>query len=262
WRSGIDELAELPDESWICRGGRVAGCGDGGWSAGSVRWRLMMRSVRFMGSVVMAAAAFAVLPRAASAQVPELLTQQGRLFDAGGEPVSGTVTLLFAIYSSPTGGTALWSEEQEVSLDEGFFSAQIGDVVPLPAGLFDGSVRYLGVTVGDDPEMTPRQPLVSVPYALTANNATGDITPTSITVNGVPVIDEDGNWVGPTDGCDVDDIRQCRRYYGDEKVTDALLQAKYLPLHTIHFASAVIDKPLNEFRCYILRQLDPGLFPY
>jgi hypothetical protein len=61
---------------------------------------------------------------------------------------------------------------------------------------------------------------------------------------------------------DVDDIRQCRRYYGDEKVTSALLQAKYLPLHTIHFASAIIDKSLNEFRCYILRQLNPGLFPY
>ena len=61
---------------------------------------------------------------------------------------------------------------------------------------------------------------------------------------------------------DVDDIRQCRRYYGDEKVTSALLKAKYLPLHTIHLASAVIDKPLSEFRCYILRQLNPGLFPY
>ena len=61
---------------------------------------------------------------------------------------------------------------------------------------------------------------------------------------------------------DVDDIRQCRRYYGDEKVTDALLNAKFLPLHTIHFASAVIDKPLNEFRCYILRQSNPELFPY
>jgi len=61
---------------------------------------------------------------------------------------------------------------------------------------------------------------------------------------------------------DVDDIRQCRRYYGDEKVTEALLTAKYLPLHTIHFASAVIDKPIHEFRCYTLRQLNPGLFPY
>lgn len=61
---------------------------------------------------------------------------------------------------------------------------------------------------------------------------------------------------------DVEDIRQCRRYYGDEKVTQSLLTAKYLPLETIHFASAIIDKPLNEFRCYILRQLNPGLFPY
>jgi hypothetical protein len=61
---------------------------------------------------------------------------------------------------------------------------------------------------------------------------------------------------------DVEDIRNCRRYYGDEKVTDALLKAKFLPLHTIHFASAVIDKPITEFRCYILRQLNPELFPY
>ena len=61
---------------------------------------------------------------------------------------------------------------------------------------------------------------------------------------------------------DVEDIRQCRRYYGDEKVTRSLLNAKYLPLQTIYFASAVIDKPAIEFRCYILRQLNPGLFPY
>lgn len=61
---------------------------------------------------------------------------------------------------------------------------------------------------------------------------------------------------------DVEDIRQCRRYYGDKKVTEALLKAKYLPEHRIYLASAVTDKPLNEFRCYILRQLNPGLFPY
>ena len=61
---------------------------------------------------------------------------------------------------------------------------------------------------------------------------------------------------------DVDDIRQCRRYYGDEKVTSALLNAKFLPLHRTHLASAVIDKPLTEFRCYTLRQLNPELYPY
>jgi hypothetical protein len=61
---------------------------------------------------------------------------------------------------------------------------------------------------------------------------------------------------------DVEDIRQCRRYYGDEKVTASLLSAKYLPEHRIHLASAVTGEPLNKFRCYILRQLNPDLFPY
>jgi hypothetical protein len=61
---------------------------------------------------------------------------------------------------------------------------------------------------------------------------------------------------------DVDDIRQCRRYYGDEKVTEALLNAKYLPEHRMHLASAVTGKSLNKFRCYILRQSNPELFPY
>ena len=61
---------------------------------------------------------------------------------------------------------------------------------------------------------------------------------------------------------DVEDIRQCRRYYGDDKVTEALLKAKFLPEHRTHLASAVINKPLNEFRCYLLRQSNPGLLPY
>ena len=61
---------------------------------------------------------------------------------------------------------------------------------------------------------------------------------------------------------DVDDIRQCRRYYGDEKVTEVLLNAKYLPERRLHLAAAVIDKPVTEFRCYILKRLNQGLFPY
>jgi hypothetical protein len=76
--------------------------------------------------------------------------------------------------------------------------------------------------------------------------------------------DAKANWVIARvfERGDVEDIRQCRRYYGDEKVTEALLNTKYLPEHRIHLASAVTGKPLNEFRCYILRQLNPELFPY
>ncbi len=61
---------------------------------------------------------------------------------------------------------------------------------------------------------------------------------------------------------DVADIRNCRRYYGDEKITTALLNAKFLPEVTMYLASAVINKPLKDFRCYALRQSNPTLFPY
>jgi len=61
---------------------------------------------------------------------------------------------------------------------------------------------------------------------------------------------------------DVDDIRNCRRYYGDEKITGVILNAKYLPEQRIYLASAIINKPLNAFRCYILRQSNQELFSY
>jgi hypothetical protein len=61
---------------------------------------------------------------------------------------------------------------------------------------------------------------------------------------------------------DVEDIRQCRRYYGDEKVADALLNAKFLIEHRLYLAAAVINRSIEDFRCYKLRQLNPQLFPY
>ena len=61
---------------------------------------------------------------------------------------------------------------------------------------------------------------------------------------------------------DVQDIRNCRRYYGDEKVTESLLNAKFLSETSVSLASAVINKPLTDFRCYKLRQLNPTLLPY
>ena len=61
---------------------------------------------------------------------------------------------------------------------------------------------------------------------------------------------------------DIDDIRHCRRYFGDEKITKVLLNVRFLPEHTMYLAAAVINKDIKEFRCYKLRQLNPGLYPY
>jgi hypothetical protein len=136
----------------------------------------------------------------ARADVPAFLTEQGRLLDKTGAPVTGTITVVFALYDVPTGGTALWSENQVISLDDGYFSAILGETTPIPRTLFDGQTRHLGVQIGSDPEMAPRQAVVSVPYALVAGNVSGDITPTSISVNGGTVIDSSGKWVGPNSG--------------------------------------------------------------
>ena len=61
---------------------------------------------------------------------------------------------------------------------------------------------------------------------------------------------------------DIDDIRQVRRYYGDKKVREALLETKYISQNRIHLAAAVIDEPIEKFRSYQLRKLQPWVYPY
>ncbi len=61
---------------------------------------------------------------------------------------------------------------------------------------------------------------------------------------------------------DVPDIRECRRYYGDDKIKYALTNAKWLSLQTIYLASAVLDNELTEYRCYNTAQLNQELWKY
>ncbi len=140
---------------------------------------------------------------ARAAAVPPLLTEQGRLLDKTSTPISGSATITFAIYTDPVLGTpttAPWSETQTITADNGFFSAELGTKSPLNPAMFTGAALYLGLTVNNDAEMTPRQPMLSVPYAFVAQNAIGDITPSSVSIGTTPVINSKGAWVGPTTG--------------------------------------------------------------
>jgi trimeric autotransporter adhesin len=107
----------------------------------------------------------------AEAQVPDEINYQGRLTSPGGQPVNATVSMVFSLYDVATGGSALYSETQSVTVANGTFNVAIGSVTPL-ALPFDVPY-YLGITVGADPEMTPRQALLATPYALGAANAGG-----------------------------------------------------------------------------------------
>ena len=61
---------------------------------------------------------------------------------------------------------------------------------------------------------------------------------------------------------DVQDIRDCRSYYGDEKIKEALKNAKFLREMTLEFVSNLYNISKTKFRCYALRLSNPGLFPY
>ncbi|MCF6352166.1 MAG: hypothetical protein L3J06_04055 [Cyclobacteriaceae bacterium] len=61
---------------------------------------------------------------------------------------------------------------------------------------------------------------------------------------------------------DVEDIRNCRRYYGDIRIKEALLDSNYISEHRLHLASAILDQPLSAFKCYIKKQLNQAHYPY
>ncbi|MBK8693372.1 MAG: hypothetical protein IPN17_14040, partial [Deltaproteobacteria bacterium] len=158
-----------------------------------------MKTVRrALGALVLAA--MCAVPAVAVAQVPSTMIHQGRLLDRAGAPSTGSQSIVYRIYDSATGGTPIWTETLNVTLDDGYFSTQLGATTPLTPMVFAGRTRFLGVTVGTDPEMTPREPIGSVPYALVATNVVGDITPTSITVGGMQIVDSTGRWVGASSG--------------------------------------------------------------
>ena len=111
---------------------------------------------------------------ASSAEVPQMINYQGKLTTATGGCFNGTVSMTFTIYSDDQGTIVDWTETQaEVVVQEGVFSVLLGSVNPIPDVVFDGSIKYLGVQVGADPEMTPLKPMVSVPYAYRAGTAAG-----------------------------------------------------------------------------------------
>ena len=116
------------------------------------------------------------LTAAAMSQVPPLINYHGVLADRSGEPLSGQFAIEFTLYDAATGGSKLWSESQEILVQNGIFNVLLGSVAPLQYGLFDGRDLYLALKVGGDAEMSPRKRLVSVGYAfrsMTADSITG-----------------------------------------------------------------------------------------
>lgn len=137
-----------------------------------------MKTIRYgwIGRGLLAAAITAgllLLGGSAFANIPISVTQQGKLLDDSGEPMTGDVDLEFTLYDSATGGTILWSDSISTTLDDnGVYSVTLGDSAqPIDSELLMGGEVYLALAVNGADEMSPRVELTSVPFATMAGTA-------------------------------------------------------------------------------------------
>jgi hypothetical protein len=130
--------------------------------------------------------------------VPMLVTYQGRLTGADELPVvEGYYQMRFRIYDAPNGGNTLWDNDyRSVLVVGGIYSYQLGDSTAFGPALFSNANLWLGITVGNDPEILPRTRLTSVPFAERAlsSDSAGGVAWGDI--SGIPSGIADGDDVG------------------------------------------------------------------
>lgn len=143
--------------------------------------------MRAMAMILMLSLVF--LSTSALGEVPGLINYQGTLTDEYGVALDTTVSMTFSIYADSVGGTSVWTETQPTSVvSHGIFNALLGGVNAISDTVFKDPVRWLGIQLGGDPEMSPRQRIVSVGYAFHAAEAdTADYSRTALAVS-------DGDW--------------------------------------------------------------------
>jgi hypothetical protein len=117
---------------------------------------------------VVLVASFLFISPVKAAITPQL-NYQGKLLDLSSAPVAdGNYTITTKLYTGATGGVAIWTESQSVTVTDGIFSILLGGTSTLSVVDFNQSL-YLGVQINADTEMTPRKVIGSVPTAFTSD---------------------------------------------------------------------------------------------
>lgn len=98
-----------------------------------------------------------------AAVMNDVVPIQGRLTDASGNPVpNGNYSITASIYDVATLGVARCTDTDTVTVTNGLFNMNMDSCT---ASDINGDQLWLGIKVGADDEMTPRQVLNAVPYA-------------------------------------------------------------------------------------------------
>ncbi|MBK8869658.1 MAG: hypothetical protein IPN19_01090 [Elusimicrobia bacterium] len=101
------------------------------------------------------------------ADAPQFINYQGKLTTPQGSPIETQVTIDFRFYN---GAGTLLNGATPASVDVTPIKGVFSVLVPVEAQWFLNPEVYVGITVDGGPEMSPRQRLVSAPYALGVAN--------------------------------------------------------------------------------------------
>ncbi|MBM75444.1 MAG: hypothetical protein CMK59_08575, partial [Proteobacteria bacterium] len=139
-----------------------------------------------------------------SQAVPVKLSQQGRLLDSSGGVMTGNHLLAFRFYDNQMGGSIVWEEILSVNFIEGYYSVILGadSANPLEDSMLAQGPLYIEIEVDGNGPVGMRQPVVSTPYARLAGTSEnidgGTVNASQISISGNLIVDQSGNWVGPT----------------------------------------------------------------
>src|SRR5689334_8371565 len=141
----------------------------------------------------------------AAAVAPPTFSYQGTLRQADGALANGTFKLTIKLYGQAVSGTPLYTETFDtVAVTDGLFSIVIGDQPnnALDPAVFTNPNIFLGVTIGTDAELLPRQRLHPVPLAMGLTAGGGVPGLVALGANGTKAIEfpksADGSNAGGT----------------------------------------------------------------
>lgn len=126
-----------------------------------------MKPMKRIGVIALLLSGFAV---SVLAKVPSLMNFQGRLLDELGNPVSSNVTVNVDVYTNATLGAAVYKESLgTVPVNNGIYSVSFGSSPSFGelGEALSNAEAWLEVTIDGTP-LSPRQQLMSVPYARSA----------------------------------------------------------------------------------------------
>ncbi len=126
-----------------------------------------------------------------------IINFQGRVTDSSANPLTDPQQITFRIWNEAAGGSVLYNSDVcTITPDQnGIFSTLIGSTCgdEIPASVFTENMSaYLGITVDGDAEMTPRQHIATVAYAINAETLQGLPPASPARPATIPFVDKNG----------------------------------------------------------------------